>query len=85
MKWYRIINPGGVRPEIGALIRSRNITHMYLGDGRYFVKVSDSTLLYLQMVLPVDVVITAIVDPGVQLAVEQTYRSMYATRAGADN
>ena len=55
---------------------------MYLGDGRFFVKVSDSTLLYLQIVLPVDVIITTIVDPGVQLAVEQTYRSMYTPRAG---
>ena len=82
MKWYRIINPSGQRPLIGELIRSRNITHMYLGDGRFFVKVSDSTLLYLQIVLPVDVIITTIVDPGVQLAVEQTYRSMYTPRAG---
>jgi hypothetical protein len=55
---------------------------MYLGNGRFFAKVSDRTLLYLQIVLPVDVIITAIVDPHVQLAVEQTYLSMSAPRAG---
>jgi hypothetical protein len=85
MKWYRIINPAGLRPELGEIIRSRNITHMYLGDGRFFVKISDSTLLYLQIRLPVDVVITTILDPGVQLAVEQTYLSMYAQGPGVNS
>lgn len=84
MTWYRIINPDGLRPELGEIIRSRNITHI-LGNGRYFVKVSDRTMTYLEMVLPVEVHINYINDSHTQLAVEQLYLDMNAPRAGVNS